>query len=42
MKPYLINKEDLGLLGARSLEGLNLSANSKRKKFVAAGPTRLE
>ncbi|MCB2262914.1 MAG: aspartyl protease family protein [Candidatus Thiosymbion ectosymbiont of Robbea hypermnestra] len=31
-------KEDLELLGARSLEGLNLSVDSKRKKLVAAGP----
>jgi predicted aspartyl protease len=29
---------DLLLLGARSLEGLNLTVDSRRKKFVAAGP----
>jgi predicted aspartyl protease len=31
-------KGDLLLLGARTLEGLNLSVDSKRKKLVAAGP----
>jgi len=31
-------KGDLLLLGARSLEGLNLRVDSKRKKLVAAGP----
>ena len=31
-------KEDLQLLGARTLEGLNLTVNSGRKKLVAAGP----
>ena len=31
-------KGDLLLLGARSLEGLNLSVDSRRKKLVAAGP----
>jgi len=31
-------KGDLLLLGARSLEGLNLVVDSKRKKLVAAGP----
>ncbi len=31
-------KGDLELLGARSLEGLNLNVDSKRKKLVAAGP----
>lgn len=31
-------KGDLLLLGARSLEGLNLTVDSKRKKLVAAGP----
>ena len=31
-------KGDSELLGARSLEGLNLSVDSKRKKLVAAGP----
>lgn len=29
---------DQALLGARSLEGLNLTVDSKRKKLVAAGP----
>ncbi len=29
---------DQVLLGARSLEGLNLSVDSRRKKFVAFGP----
>jgi predicted aspartyl protease len=29
---------DLLLLGARSLEGLNLRVDSKQKKLVAAGP----
>ncbi len=29
---------DLLLLGARSLEGLNLTVDSARKKLVAAGP----
>src|SRR5262249_34119936 len=29
---------DLQLLGARALEGLNLSVDSRRKKLVAAGP----
>ena len=31
-------KGDLLLLGARSLEGLNLSVDSTRKRLVAAGP----
>lgn len=31
-------KGDLTLLGARSLEGLNLRVDSRRKKLVAAGP----
>lgn len=31
-------KGDLLLLGARSLEGLNLRVDSKQKKLVAAGP----
>jgi len=31
-------KGDLLLLGARSLEGLNLRVDSRRKKLVAAGP----
>ena len=31
-------KRDLLLLGARSLEGLNLTVDSRRKKLVAAGP----
>ena len=31
-------KSDLLLLGARSLEGLNLTVDSHRKKLVAAGP----
>jgi predicted aspartyl protease len=31
-------KGDLLLLGARTLEGLNLAVDSKRKKLVAAGP----
>jgi predicted aspartyl protease len=29
---------DLSLLGARTLEGLNLTVDSARKKLVAAGP----
>jgi predicted aspartyl protease len=29
---------DLGLLGARTLEGLNLTVDSARKKLVASGP----
>ena len=31
-------KGDLLLLGARSLEGLNLTVNSQQKKLVAANP----
>jgi len=31
-------KGDLLLLGARTLEGLNLTVNSTKKKLVAAGP----
>jgi predicted aspartyl protease len=31
-------KGDLPILGARTLEGLNLSVDSKRKKLVASGP----
>jgi predicted aspartyl protease len=31
-------KGDLALLGARTLEGLNLTVDSARKKLVAAGP----
>lgn len=31
-------KGDLLLLGARTLEGLNLSVDPRRKKLVAAGP----
>jgi predicted aspartyl protease len=31
-------KGDRLLLGARSLEGLNLTVDSRRKKLVAAGP----
>ncbi len=31
-------KGDLALLGARTLEGLNLTVDSRRKKLVAAGP----
>jgi predicted aspartyl protease len=31
-------KGDLALLGARTLEGLNLTVNSVKKKLVAAGP----
>ena len=31
-------KGDLLLLGARTLEGLNLAVDSKRKRLVAAGP----
>ena len=31
-------KGDLLLLGARSLEGLNLAVDSRRRKLVAAGP----
>jgi predicted aspartyl protease len=29
---------DMNLLGARSLEGMNLRVDSKQKKLVAAGP----
>ena len=29
---------DMAILGARTLEGLNLAVDSKRKKLVAAGP----
>ncbi len=29
---------DLLLLGARTLEGMNLAVDAKRKKLVAAGP----
>lgn len=31
-------KGDLLLLGTRSLEGLNLTVDARRKKLVAAGP----
>ena len=31
-------KGDLVILGARTLEGLNLAVDSKRKQLVAAGP----
>ncbi|HZZ29691.1 MAG TPA: retroviral-like aspartic protease family protein [Pirellulales bacterium] len=31
-------KGDLNLLGARTLEGMNVSVDSQRKKLVAAGP----
>ena len=31
-------KGDLGLLGARTLEGLNLIVDSTKKRLVAAGP----
>ena len=31
-------KGDLALLGARTLEGLNLTVDSSRKRLVAAGP----
>lgn len=31
-------EEDLALLGARSLEGLNLRVDSRRKQLVSAGP----
>jgi predicted aspartyl protease len=31
-------KGDLAILGARTLEGLNLMVDAKRKKLVAAGP----
>ena len=31
-------KGDLALLGARTLEGLNLMVDSNKKKLVAAGP----
>ncbi|HEY6329154.1 MAG TPA: hypothetical protein VI756_07445 [Blastocatellia bacterium] len=31
-------KGDLLLLGARTLEGLNLTVDARRKKLVAAGP----
>jgi predicted aspartyl protease len=32
------DKGDLLLLGARTLEGLNLTVDARRKKLVAAGP----
>lgn len=32
-------KGDLQLLGARSLEGLNLNVDPRQKKLVAAGPS---
>jgi hypothetical protein len=35
-------KGDRLLLGARTLEGLNLTVDSKRKKLVAAGPLPAE
>jgi predicted aspartyl protease len=31
-------KVDLSILGARTLEGLNLEVDSKRRRLVAAGP----
>ena len=31
-------KGDLSLLGARTLEGLNLTIDARRKKLVTAGP----
>ena len=31
-------QDDLELLGARTLEGLNLKVDSRRKELVAAGP----
>jgi predicted aspartyl protease len=31
-------EDDLLLLGARSLEGMNLTVDARRKKLVAAGP----
>lgn len=31
-------KGDLPLLGARTLEGLNLAVDPKRKRLIAAGP----
>jgi predicted aspartyl protease len=31
-------KGDLLILGTRSLEGLNLAVDSRRKKLIAAGP----
>jgi predicted aspartyl protease len=31
-------KGDLQLLGARTLEGMNLRVDSRRKKLVAGGP----
>jgi predicted aspartyl protease len=31
-------EDDLPLLGARTLEGLNLTVDPKRKRLVAAGP----
>ena len=34
----LAEKGDMLLLGARTLEGLNLTVDSRRKKLVAAGP----
>jgi hypothetical protein len=34
----LAEKGDLALLGARTLEGLNLTVDATRRKLVAAGP----
>jgi predicted aspartyl protease len=34
----LAEKGDLVLLGARTLEGMNLTVDSRRKKLVAGGP----
>ena len=34
----LAEKGDLKLLGTRTLEGLNLKVDSRRKKLVASGP----
>lgn len=37
-KVVFAQKGDLQLLGARSLEGLNLRVDSRQKKLVAGGP----
>lgn len=34
----LAGRKDLQLLGARTLEGLNLRVDSRKKKLVAGGP----
>ena len=38
MTNVFAEKGDMHLLGARSLEGLNLAVDSQKKEWVAAGP----